>query len=171
MRIPKKSGEIAPEPRGNGHALISLHSTPQEWIIDSGASHHMASSKESFSSLHAYSGPPILMGDNSTVAATRQGRVQFEAGSFENVLHIPRLSVNLLSMYQMTHTSSGRIVEFSPDSMSIYGMLTNLNISFGKVNDLSHLHTFSDFVPQSDSILLLRMQMKKVGFGTRDLGT
>ena len=66
----KKSGEKAPDPRGNRHALIALHSAPQEWIIDSGASHHMASSKESFSSLLAYSGPPILMGDNSAVAAT-----------------------------------------------------------------------------------------------------
>ena len=151
----KKSGEKAPDPRGNRHALIALHSAPQEWIIDSGASHHMASSKESFSSLHAYSGPPILMGDNSAVAATGQGRVQFEDGSFENVLHIPRLSVNLLSVYQMTHTGSGRKVEFTPDSVSIYDMQTNLKIASGKVNDQSRLYTFSDFVPQSDSILLL----------------
>eukprot|EP00253_Pinus_taeda_P023732 PITA_23732 len=115
----------------------------------------MASSKESFSSLHAYSGPPILMGDNSAVAATRQGRVQFEEGSFENVLHIPRLSVNLLSVYQMTHTGSGRKVEFTPDSVRIYDMQTNLKIAFGKVNDQSHLYTFSDFVPQLDSIFLL----------------
>ena len=54
--------------------------------------------------LHPYSGTPILMGDNSAVAATGKGRVQFEDGSFENVLHIPRLSVNLISVYQMTHT-------------------------------------------------------------------
>ena len=96
----------------------------------------MASSKESFSSLHAYAGPPILMGDNFVVAATGQGRVQFKDGSFENVLHIPRLSVNLLSVYQMTHTGSGRKVEFTPDSVSIYDMQTNLKIASGKVSDL-----------------------------------
>ena len=50
----KNYGEKEPEPTGNGHALIALHYAPQEWIIDSRASHHMASSKESFSSLHAY---------------------------------------------------------------------------------------------------------------------
>ena len=81
--------------------------------------------------------------------------MQFEDGSFENVLHIPRLSVNLLSVYQMTHTGSGRKVEFTPDSVSIYDMQTNLKIASGKVNDQSRLYTFSDFVPQSDSILLL----------------
>ena len=138
----KKSREKAPDPRGNGDALIALLSAPQEWIIDSGASHHMASSKESFSSLHAYSGPPILMGDNSAVAATGQGRVQFEDGIFENVLHIPRLFVNLLSVYQMTHTSSRRKVEFTLDSVSIYDMQTNLKIATSKVNDQSHLYTY-----------------------------
>ena len=135
--------------------MIYLHSTSQKWIIDLGASHNMASSKESFSSLYAYSGPPIIMGDNSLVAATRQGRVQFKDGSFVNVLHIPRLYVNLLSVYQMTHTCSGRKVEFTPDSVSIYDMQTNLKIASGKVNDQSHLYTFSNCVPQLDSILLL----------------
>ena len=109
----------------------------------------MASSKESFSSLHAYSGPPILMGDNSAVVETGQGRVQFKDGSFENFLHTPRLAVNLLSVYQMTHTGSGRKVEFTPDSVSIYDMQTNLKIASGKVNDQSRLYTFSDFVSQN----------------------
>eukprot|EP00253_Pinus_taeda_P015819 PITA_15819 len=93
----------------------------------------MDSSKESFSSLHEYSGPPIFMRDNSAVAASGQGRVQFEDGSFENVLHIPRLSVNLPSVYEMTHTGSGRKVEFTPDSMRIYDMQTNLKIASGKM--------------------------------------
>ena len=82
------------------------------------------------------------MGDNSAVAATGQQRVQFKDGGFENVLHIPRLFVNLLSVYQMRHTSNGRKVEFTLDSVSIYDMQTNLKISFGKVNDQSCLYTF-----------------------------
>ena len=82
-----------------------------------------------------YSGPPIPMGDNFAVATTGQGRVQFKDGSFENVLHIPRLFVNLLSVYQMTPTGSGRKVEFMPDSVSIYDMQTNLKIASRKVND------------------------------------
>ena len=95
------------------------------------------------------------MGDNSVVAATGQGRVQFEDGSFENFLHIPRLFVNLLLVYQMTHTGSRRKVEFTTDSVRIYDMQTNLKIALRKVNDQSHMYTFSDFVPQLDSIFLL----------------
>ena len=63
--------------------------------------------------------------------------------------------MNLLSVYYMTHTGSGRKMELTPDSVSIYDMQTNLKIAFGKVNDQSRLYTFYDFVPQSDSILLL----------------
>ena len=124
----KKMEEKPSETRGNDHSLIYFHSTPQEWIVDSEGSHHMDSSKKLFSSVHAYSRPPILIGDNSAIATTGQGRVQFEDGSFENVLHILRLSVNLLSVYQMTHRGSRRKVEFTPDFMSIYDMQTNLKI-------------------------------------------
>ena len=95
------------------------------------------------------------MGNNSAVEATGQGRVQFEDESFENVLHIPRLSVNLISMYQMTHIGMGRKVEFTLDSLRIYDMQINLKIASGKVNDQSRLYTFFDFVPQLDSIFLL----------------
>ena len=81
-------------------------------------------------------------------SAIGQARVQFEDGSFENVLHIPRLSLNLLSVYQVTHTGTRRKVEFILDSMRIYDMQTNLNISSRKVNDQSRMYTFSYIVPQ-----------------------
>lgn len=138
----KKMKEKPSKVRGNGHALISLHSTPQEWIINSGASHYITSSKESFFSPHAYSRPPIIMGENSVVEATEQGRVQLKDGVFENVLHIPSFFLNLLSMYKMTHTSTRRKVEFTPNFVSIYDMKTNLKIASRKVNDQSCLYAF-----------------------------
>ena len=64
----------------------------------------MASSKKFFSSLHAYSGPPILMGDNSAVAATGQGRVQFEDGSFlECLAYSKAFCESSLSVSDETH--------------------------------------------------------------------
>lgn len=76
-------------------------------------------------------------------------------GSFENVLHIPNLSINLLSVYQMTHTSTSRRVEFTPDSISIFDIEDNSKIVVGKANHQSHVYTFTDFVAKSDSTLLL----------------
>jgi hypothetical protein len=59
----------------------------------------MVASKVVYSSLDACKGPPILMGDNSSIEVTRKGRIELTNGSFENVLHVPKLFVNLLSVY------------------------------------------------------------------------
>jgi len=79
--------------------LIAINASPDAWIVNSGASHHMVASKVVYSSLDACKGPPILMGDNSYVEVTDKGRIELTNGSFENVLHVPKLSVNLLFMY------------------------------------------------------------------------
>jgi hypothetical protein len=103
-RIPegakKKNPEDLNSKKGNSsHALIAINSSPDAWIIDSGESHHMAASKAVYSSLDACKGPPILMGDNSSVEVIDKGRIELTNESFENVLHVPKLFVNLLSMY------------------------------------------------------------------------
>jgi hypothetical protein len=41
-------------------------------------------------------GPPILMGDDSPVEVTKKGRVELDHGSFENILDVPQIFVNLL---------------------------------------------------------------------------
>jgi hypothetical protein len=40
-----------------------------------------------------------MMGDKSPVEVTRKGRIELTNESFENVLHVPKLSVNLLFVY------------------------------------------------------------------------
>jgi hypothetical protein len=54
-------------PRGNPHALVAVHSFLDAWIVDLGASHHMAATHDVISSLTACNGPPILKGDDSPV--------------------------------------------------------------------------------------------------------
>jgi hypothetical protein len=54
--------------KGNHHALVAINSSSNSWIIDSGASHHMAAKEEVFTSLSSCSGPPILMGDDTPIA-------------------------------------------------------------------------------------------------------
>jgi hypothetical protein len=141
--------------KGNSsHALIAIKSSPDAWIVDSGASHHMAASEEVYSSLGACKGPPILMGDNSSVEVTDKGRIELTNGSFENVLHVPNISVNLLSMYHMRNLGTGKIFLFTPNSMDIYNMQTNSRFAIGEVNHQSRLYTFFEFI-EPDSALLL----------------
>jgi hypothetical protein len=83
-----------------------------------------------------------------------KGREELDHGSFENVLHVPKLFVNLLLVYQITHLGSGKKVEFTPDSVSIFDMQDNSKVVVGEVNHQSRLYTFSKFT-KPDSFVLL----------------
>ena len=94
----------------------------------------MDASKAVYSSLDACKGPPILMGDNSSIEVTGKGRIELTNENFENVLYVPKLSVNLLSMYQMTNSNIRKGVAFTPDAVDIYDMQTNSKVATGEVN-------------------------------------
>jgi hypothetical protein len=114
----------------------------------------MAATKEVYSSLDAYNGHPILMGGNSSIEATDKGRIELTNEIFENVLHIPKLSVNILFMYRMTNSSTRKKDIFTPDAMEIYDMQTNSMVATGEVNHQFRLYTFFEFI-EPDSALLL----------------
>jgi hypothetical protein len=141
--------------KGNSnHALIAINSSPDVWIVDSGESHHMAASKEVYSSLDACKGPPIRMGDNSSIEVTGKRRIELTNGILDNVMHVPKISINLLSMYQMMNYDTGKKFIFTPNSMDIYDMQTNSRVATSEVNHQSRLYTFFEFI-EPDSTLLL----------------
>jgi hypothetical protein len=105
-------------------------------------------------SLDACKGPPILMRDNSLVEITGKGRIELTNGSFENVLHVPKLFVNLLYVYQMKNSSTRKKLIFTLDAMDIYEMQTNSRVATGQVNHQSRPYTFFEFI-EPDSALLL----------------
>jgi hypothetical protein len=151
----KKKPEDQNSKKGNSsHALVAINSSPDAWIIDLGASHHMSASKEVYSSLDACKGPPILMGDNSSVKVTSKGRIELTNGSFGNMLHVAKLYVNLLSMYQMKNSDTGKKFIFTPNSVNIYDMQTNSKFSIGEVNHQSRLYTFYEFIEPYSALLL-----------------
>ena len=97
------------------HALKAGLPQPIAYLIYFGASNHMVSSKKYFSTLTLSKGPNIPMGDDSQIPAKGRGSVKVEHGEFKNVLYVPSLATNLLSVYQMTRTSSPKQVLFGPD--------------------------------------------------------
>jgi len=88
-----------PKNKGNSDALIAIHYFPDGWIIDSRASHQLAAMKFVLSYLTLCMGPTILMGDGTLVEVIGQGRLDLLYGSFENILHVLKFSMNLLSIY------------------------------------------------------------------------
>ena len=82
-----------------GHALMASTSKSKALVIDSRASNHMMVERDSFSSLEIGKYIPIHMGDDSTIISEGQGTIDLENGYFSNVLYVPSLASNILSVY------------------------------------------------------------------------
>ena len=132
-------------------------SIPSAWILDSGASNHMAASKDEFSSIEESTRSPIYLGDATPTKVCGKGIVDLEGGCFTNVLHVPSLSTNTLSIYQITHSSSGRKFEFTPDSTVITDISTSAQLAHGIEDHGSRLYFFSHFVPKSISVVFVKI--------------
>ena len=97
-----------------------------DWIIDSGASCHMTWEKELFFEYRELTGSTVKVGDGRTVEAMGEGTVRLsvyrEDGklhtlSMVNVLHVPELSCNLMSVRQIT--DRGFLIQFKNDRCRI----------------------------------------------------
>ena len=95
----KREGGSNLEDKERVHALVVGTSSSPIFIIDSGASRHMVSTREISSSLDMSRGPPIVLGDDSLTDSLGKGRVDLDHGSFNNVLYVLGLASNILSVY------------------------------------------------------------------------
>jgi hypothetical protein len=79
-----------------------------EWLIHSGTSYHMAKDKDIFSSLNECNAKKIFVGDDRSLSVVGSRTIQVDNGHFNDVLCVPSLSCNLLSVYQITHSGEGK---------------------------------------------------------------
>ena len=75
--------------------------------------------KAIFSALNECNTKEIFVGDDRSLSVVGSGTIQVENGHFNDVLCVPSLSCNLLSVYQITHSGEGKTVEFSPHQVVI----------------------------------------------------
>ena len=127
--------------------MVAGTSSSPSFIIDSGASKHMVSTKDTFSFIDMSKGTPIFLGDDSLTDSLGQGRIDLDQGKFNNVLCVPSLSSNILSVYQMTHIGSPNKVIFSHDDVEITEISNGKVIAKGVVNHTSKVYMFSHFLP------------------------
>jgi hypothetical protein len=124
---------------------MAITSTPSYWILDSCALNHMDASKDEFSSIEESTKSPIYLGDATPTKVCGEGIVDLEGVCFKNVLHAPSLSTNILSIYQITHSVSGRKVDFTSDSAVITDISTGSQLAHGIADHGSRLYLFSHF--------------------------
>jgi hypothetical protein len=90
-------------------AHTSTSSSKEEWIMDSGASHHMTSNRALLINYESFKTPtPIELGNNAVIYAQGRGSVTLNLnvdnkqmkGIFTNVLYVPDICKNLFSISQ-----------------------------------------------------------------------
>jgi hypothetical protein len=140
----------------HGHALsassFSFNSTSttasssDEWLIDSGASYHMAKDKAIFSALNECNTKKIFVGDDRSLSVVGSGTIQVDNGHFNDVLCVPSLSCNLLLVYQINHLGEGKTIEFSPHQVVIKDIKDPKHVlATGIADDITRLYKFDNF--------------------------
>jgi len=125
---------------------VSSSSHSHEWLIDSGASYHMAKNKAIFSSLNDCNTKIIYVGDDRSLSVVGIGTIHLNNDQFNDILCVPTLSCNLLSVYQITHSGEGKTVEFSPHNVVIKDLRDPRQILATRMaNDSIRLYNFNKF--------------------------
>jgi hypothetical protein len=116
--------------------------------------------QNSFSFLEPCTNPPILMGNDTPIQVCGKGVIDIEHVYFKNVVHVPSLSTNLLSIYQITHLGSKKQVVFTPKSIVISYISGRSQVAIGVADHKSRLYSFSISFPSTLLLYFRPMVMK-----------
>ena len=94
----------------------------------------------------------VHMGDDPQIRAKGKDSINLKHGVFKDVLYVPSLVANMVSIYQMTHTIPPKRVVFCLDSVDISNISTGNIIVKGVPNHASKEYEFSHFLPYLDLV-------------------
>lgn len=126
------------------------------WLMDTGASHHIASDLSQLSLHSPYNGAnTIVIGNGTGHQIIHTGSIslpnQSRSFKLDNVLCVPTMQKNLISVHQFCNTN--RIsIEFFPDIFQVKDLATGAPLLQGPIKDCTYEwpnaslpHAFSDF--------------------------
>ena len=102
-------------------SFSAKESERDRWLIDSGASRHMTNHKDQLSDYQEFNEKElVILGDGKKLEAFGKGKiklqlVQGKTGFFKDVLYVPKLTCNLLSVG--TATDQNLRVEFRQEQV------------------------------------------------------
>jgi hypothetical protein len=126
------------------------HTVQNEWVVDSGCTHHMEKDATLFMRLNKAEESRIYVVDDFSLDVVGQGDVACRHGKIVDVYHVPNLSANLLFVSQLTQT--GKIVEFWPDRFYVRDLKKGkLIVVDGILDPMDNLYKFCDSTrPESE---------------------
>lgn len=148
-----------------GHSAL-FTSESRTWLMDSGATSHMTNRRDWFSSFIERQGD-ITIGDISIIPIRGAGtipifRTSHDKRYFSNVLYVPDLGFNLLSVSSLT--KQGASIEFSADSVIIRDQASGSVLARG-VQD-GGLYKFTALVSQAAYDSLWHARFGHLGHST-----
>ena len=115
-------------------ANCRINESEAVWIVDSGATCHMCNDRKLFVNFNSLAEPRyITLGDGHTVKAVGRGVVLLTISTddvktnkckLQDVLYVPKLSFNLLSV--VASTKAGMLVQFTEGGCEIFDGETSL---------------------------------------------
>lgn len=127
MKRDRKSGQFSEKKTEEGTMFASAFSacsscSPGDWIIDSGCSSHMSHSLESFTSLNRKFTSTVSIANGEKLKCCGLGNINLNLDNnqsipIDNVMYVPNLFTNLLSVSQLV--SKGYKVIFEGDMCNI----------------------------------------------------
>ena len=88
----------------------------------------------------------IFVGDDRSCSVIGSRIVHLNNGQFKNVLCVPNLSYNNISVYQITHLGEGKNIEFTPHQVVIRDLKHPKHVIVtGSVDDITGMYKFDNF--------------------------
>ncbi|KAH0771220.1 hypothetical protein KY290_015201 [Solanum tuberosum] len=128
----------APSQSQQPRANYATHNTNNDgnWLVDSGASHHVTQDLHNLSLHSDYDGTEdIMLGDGKEHKITHTGSASLPSSSrpltLSNVLCVPKMKKNLISVHQLCNDNSVSVT-FSPYSFVVNDFCTGAPLLAGK---------------------------------------
>jgi hypothetical protein len=130
----------------SGFCFNATSTFSDEWLIDFETYYHMAKDKTIFYVLNECNTNKMFVGDDRFFSVVGSGTIEVDNGHFNDVLCVPSLSCNFLSVYQITHLGEVKTVEFSSHQVVIKDLKDPKHLlATVIVDDIIRLHKFHNF--------------------------
>ena len=108
------------------------------WCLDSGATSHMCNDRSRFENFVPENGRRVYLADNSHHAIEGRGMIKINDLTFVNVIYVPNLRMNLLSMPKIT--KGGYDVFVKENTADIIRRIGNAIVATGMYVTMPHRH-------------------------------
>ena len=123
---------MQPAPPMANHTTTTTSSSNPSWLLDSAASHHVTPNLSNLSLSTPYEGPDdIVLGNGSGLHISHSGHATLDSFSLSNILCVPSMHHNLISVSQLC-SSNNITIEFFPSFFLVKDRLTGAPLLRGE---------------------------------------